>query len=43
MHYPNLMFHGVEAIRLGFNTAFRRVRRSRCCCETLGEDHIHDA
>jgi hypothetical protein len=23
MHYPNLTFHGVEAIRLGFNTPHR--------------------
>jgi hypothetical protein len=23
MHYPNLAFHGVEAIRLGFNTPHR--------------------
>jgi hypothetical protein len=25
MHYLNLMFHGVETIRPGFTTAFRRV------------------
>src|SRR6266496_2940762 len=25
MHYPNLTFHGVEVMRLGFNTPHRRI------------------